>query len=307
VLRYLSTNNITGVRGNHDQKVIEWRGWLVWIKSLPGGLTWLEQVERKWNESWNEEEEAELGAWIEQQRCLSSPSSDKKWWKLVPKGWKLLGDHYKIARDISDQDFQYLLSLPLRLYVPSAHVFIAHGGVLSSDPRYAMNDKTKQPLARFPTLPGRRHFDDSSKKVEALRELQDLHILMEIPQNKDPWVTLNMRSIRDGKVSRASDQGTPWTDMWAKQMKSCVGYGTSFEEDSDGIFVLKKHYSLPCYPSTTIYGHAASRGLDIKRWSFGLDTGCVSGRSACRPGYYSIQCRCTRGICPPSSSLGTEL
>lgn len=34
--------------------------------------------------------------------------------------------------------------------------------------------------------------------------------------------------------------------------------------------------ALPCYPSTVVYGHAASRGLDIKRWSIGLDSGCVS-------------------------------
>lgn len=32
---------------------------------------------------------------------------------------------------------------------------------------------------------------------------------------------------------------------------------------------------LPCYASTVIYGHAATRGLDIKKWSKGLDTGCV--------------------------------
>jgi len=39
---------------------------------------------------------------------------------------------------------------------------------------------------------------------------------------------------------------------------------------SDGMRKL-----LPCYPSNVIYGHAASRGLDINRFSFGLDTGCV--------------------------------
>jgi hypothetical protein len=33
--------------------------------------------------------------------------------------------------------------------------------------------------------------------------------------------------------------------------------------------------TLPCYPSTVIYGHSASRGLDVKRWSIGLDSGCV--------------------------------
>ncbi|KAG2035250.1 hypothetical protein BDR03DRAFT_963050 [Suillus americanus] len=37
--------------------------------------------------------------------------------------------------------------------------------------------------------------------------------------------------------------------------------------------------SLPCYPFTVVYGHAAGRGLlDIKRWSTGLGTDCRSRR-----------------------------
>ena len=35
---------------------------------------------------------------------------------------------------------------------------------------------------------------------------------------------------------------------------------------------------LPCYPSTVVYGHAASRDLDVRRWSVGLDSGCLYGR-----------------------------
>ena len=36
-------------------------------------------------------------------------------------------------------------------------------------------------------------------------------------------------------------------------------------------------YSLRCRPATVVYGHSASRGLDIKRWTKGLDTGCLYG------------------------------
>jgi len=36
--------------------------------------------------------------------------------------------------------------------------------------------------------------------------------------------------------------------------------------------------ALPCEPATVVYGHAATRSLDIKRWSIGIDTGCVYGR-----------------------------
>ena len=51
---------------------------------------------------------------------------------------------------------------------------------------------------------------------------------------------------------------------------------SSIEDDSDAL--AKKKYSLQCQPSTVVYGHAASRGLDVKRWSVGLDTGCLYGR-----------------------------
>ena len=50
-------------------------------------------------------------------------------------------------------------------------------------------------------------------------------------------------------------------------MDRCVGYGANLDTMAKG---------LPCMPSTVVYGHTASRGLDINRWTFGLDTGCVS-------------------------------
>ena len=52
-------------------------------------------------------------------------------------------------------------------------------------------------------------------------------------------------------------------------MDRCVGFGADFVSDT-----MAK--GLPCMPVSIVYGHAAARGLDINRWSFGLDTGCVS-------------------------------
>jgi hypothetical protein len=52
-------------------------------------------------------------------------------------------------------------------------------------------------------------------------------------------------------------------------MDRCVGYGTDLVEDATS-------KGLPCMPANVVYGHAAARGLDINRWTFGLDTGCVS-------------------------------
>jgi len=53
-------------------------------------------------------------------------------------------------------------------------------------------------------------------------------------------------------------------------MDRCVG----FTEHTSDVDATAK--GLPCMPTSVVYGHAAARGLDINRWTFGLDTGCVS-------------------------------
>jgi hypothetical protein len=54
--------------------------------------------------------------------------------------------------------------------------------------------------------------------------------------------------------------------VWNEVISHCVG----FEQRGPG-----EESPLPCYPSTVVYGHTASRGLDVHRWTVGLDTGCV--------------------------------
>ena len=54
-------------------------------------------------------------------------------------------------------------------------------------------------------------------------------------------------------------------------MDRCVGYNSEHTSDVD---TMRK--GLPCMPTSLVYGHAAARDLDINRWTFGLDTGCVS-------------------------------
>ncbi|KAF8962792.1 Metallo-dependent phosphatase-like protein [Flammula alnicola] len=245
VLHFMASNNITGVRGNHDQKVTEWRGWL-------DGLNFC----------------ADRG---------------QEWFKRIPEGWVLFSDHYQVAKDMSVEDFRYLLKLPIRLYVPSAHVFIVHAGLLPSNPKYEIDDEQNQPLAHIPAFPSHSHkLEQSRKTTEGLRNLQEIGLLMEIPQNADPWVVLNMRSIVGDTVSKKSKEGKPWSKVWKQHMKSCVGFRNELAGDDNPNNTASKkgkEVALPCYPSTTIYGHAASRGLDIKRWSFGLDSGCVYNKT----------------------------
>jgi hypothetical protein len=286
LLKYLASNNITGVRGNNDQKVVEWRGWLNWITSLPGGKAWLDHLEKTPPKS--DASKDELIAWMKAQHKAAS-KEDKTWWKRIPHKWLLFSDHYKVARDMSAAEFQYLLDLPLRLYVPSVHVFIVHAGLLPSDPQYPYYDK-RQPLARVPKLMATNADTSEMKKtkneVESLRRLEDLSLLTLVPQNLDPWVVLNMRGVKkDGEVTKKNKKGRPWSELWNLEMKRCVGYNeelahTAVDGDSKELSGKKKgsehEQALPCYPSTVIYGHAAARGLDLKRWSIGLDTGCVS-------------------------------
>ncbi|KAJ7364075.1 calcineurin-like phosphoesterase [Mycena albidolilacea] len=263
VLSYMAQNNVTGVRGNHDQKVIEWRSWLEWIRGIDGGKRFLTDFHAKAKAASPDDPEE----WAEKH---IKKITKRKWRNRIPDGWKILSDHYRIARAMSDAEYRYLLSLPLVLHVPTAHTFIAHAGVLPSDPRYAPYHR-RQPLARIPDLPhGVKHDKASPEKtLPLLRRLQETAVLTDVPQNTDPWVTLNMRGVlADHSVTRSKD-GKPWSDVWNHDIDLCEGF--------DQHMHLTKHSktALPCYPATVVYGHAAGRGLDVKRWSIGLDSGCV--------------------------------
>ncbi|KAI9440068.1 calcineurin-like phosphoesterase [Lactarius indigo] len=268
VLSFMSTNNITGVRGNHDQKVIEWRAWINWVQGLESGTgsRWLLDLEEKWeqgNVSGKLDDDSDTEDWVKEQ--MRDGRKDHKWWSRVPKGWKLFSDHYRVARDMSKSDYNYLCSLPLVLHLPSEHAFLAHGGLLPYDPMHSISSK-RQPLAHSPKLPSA--FEGGS--IATSRNAQELAILDDIKQNNDPWVVLNIRNLRnDNTVSRKTNKGKPWADIWNGTMSRCAGFEPSTQAKGD---------TLPCYPSTVVYGHTASRGLDIHRWTVGLDTGCVYGR-----------------------------
>ncbi|KAI0649217.1 hypothetical protein C8Q79DRAFT_999042 [Trametes meyenii] len=142
--------------------------------------------------------------------------------------------------------------------------------------------------------------------IDDLRAVQERSVLRDVPHNRDPWSILNMRGVRkSGKVTRRSDVGKPWSKIWNQQMKRCNGFlhalpsvdgGNKDDEYKEDERVVEGHISrfryteskdkqeddedipLPCYPSTVVYGHAASRDLDVRRWTVGLDTGCLYGR-----------------------------
>ncbi|KAI0951315.1 hypothetical protein AcW1_008385 [Taiwanofungus camphoratus] len=268
------------------------------------------------------------------------------------KDWQIFSDHYWLAKDMTPAHKECLRSLPLVLHIPSEHVFVVHAGILPSDPHFPPSDM-RQPLAHSPYLKSypnddfahnvRSHLTDEvdedrrvmfslnelgrgqevlyypgrrNRTEERLRTAQEKAILSEIPDNRDPWVLLNMRGVRKkGKVTRSNDKGTPWSQIWNDQIGRCAGFDETSASVSENLHrsshtskVLsdvniersdRRHRTavsvsdglghenqdedseqarLPCEPSTIVYGHAATRGLDVKRWSIGLDTGCLYGR-----------------------------
>jgi hypothetical protein len=193
----MAANDIIGVRGNHDQKVIEWRSWIMWVNSDPEGRAWLETIQAEWDE--DQSSGVSLEVWIEEKM----KKHKSKWWKKIPEGWKLFKDHFQIARYMSREEYEYLVSLPLVLYVPSAHTYLVHAGLLSSDVTLSPRHK-RQPLAHPPYLPP-SHVTGAALagRKRLLRRLQEEAILSNIPQNTEPWVLLNMRSVtEDHKVTR---------------------------------------------------------------------------------------------------------
>lgn len=119
-----------------------------------------------------------------------------------------------------------------------------------------------------------------------------------------------MRSIfesgtHQGEVTKSSKKGTPWSEIWNEEMGRCTGVGSGVQSDDnqevedvnveakeDGEVDEVEHEmrrggdkrgsedlpEIACSPVTVIYGHAAGRGLDIKPFSKGIDTGCVVSR-----------------------------
>ncbi|KAL5486315.1 hypothetical protein ACEPAI_7361 [Sanghuangporus weigelae] len=284
VLAFMTKNNISGIRGNHDQMVIGWRAWIENVLSQSGGRYWLEKLEKK--------NEKERKAYLKHLRKALKKGKGEVW-KRIPDDWEFMGDHYTVARTMNDEQSFYLRNLPLVMHIPRLHAFVVHAGLLPLDPRRSATS-ARQPLSRVPEDEDK---GKGKKKdvVERLRVVQEEGILSDVPQNNDPWNVMNVRSIlKDNSISRDSKAGSAWAPLWNSIVSRCGGFNLDLDyagEDDLESFIdegysgtiksslqMVKEKPLPCYPSTVVYGHAASRGLDIRRWTKGLDTGCVYGR-----------------------------
>jgi len=95
--------------------------------------------------------------------------------------------------------------------------------------------------------------------------LPGLHLL-----KQDPYTLMNMRTIDPvtHQPSASREGGVHWATLWNKEQQKQYkkeGYGS---EEKGGIGHMM---------TTVIYGHDARRGLEIKRFTRGLDSNCVRG------------------------------
>lgn len=132
VLDDFTRANVSGVRGNHDQKVIEWRAWFDWVKSSLNGVEWLTKVEKLSKKEWKS-------------------AGRIKHEFPVPDGWKWRSDHWEIARQMSYEHYQYLLRLPLVIHIPALHMHVVHAGLVPVDLKQS-HDARHQPLSHIPKI-----------------------------------------------------------------------------------------------------------------------------------------------------------
>lgn len=180
-------------------------------------------------------------ATLESDAWLQGLQPPKELKKKLPEGMKWKTQHFEIARRLPKVDFHWLLDRTLTIYIPPLHTYFVHAGMLPwTPPNEAMASSSPQSVQK--------------------------QSLLTLKENQDPYTLLEMRGLRKGrKPTRDGRKGKPWYKYWNKTMKSCNGTA------EDEIQWCRETYQI-------VYGHWAGKGLTIKPWSIGLDSGCVYGR-----------------------------
>ncbi|KAK4981749.1 hypothetical protein LTR66_009739 [Elasticomyces elasticus] len=192
----------------------------------------------------------------------------------------------KILRQLKPHHIKYLKSLPLILRIPPPS---------PASPRPADIDMEK------------KHDKKSHRRDEIL--VVHAGLVPAVPLSRqDPFAVMNMRSIdldthvpsanRDrgigwervwgwyqDRVERGKPLGRKWWQKWLQldfaSSDQAVGLvDVVFEEGSRALCDdgrEERAARTKPRPKVVVYGHDSPRGLNIRRWSKGLDSGCVKG------------------------------
>ncbi|KAI0467397.1 Metallo-dependent phosphatase [Xylaria cf. heliscus] len=81
------------------------------------------------------------------------------------------------------------------------------------------------------------------------------------------------RKHHPGKmIPSASRKGIPWAEIWTSYQQSPVSAPLPLPASSPS-----RRRDDPIRPATVVYGHDAKAGLQMRRYAFGIDTGCGNG------------------------------
>ncbi|EFP90911.1 hypothetical protein PGT21_001350 [Puccinia graminis f. sp. tritici] len=169
----------------------------------------------------------------------SKPPQDLK--KKLPNGMDWGTQHFEIARRLPKIDFHWLLERSLTIYVSPLRTYFVHAGML-------------------PWVPPNEPEADMAREVMSL---------LGVKENKESYTLLEMRGLKKGRrPTKDANKGKPWYKYWNKTMRSCNQ--TSMTSSAARAWCERAQY--------VVYGHWAGKGLTVKPWSIGLDSGCVYGR-----------------------------
>jgi len=151
-----------------------------------------------------------------------------------------------LARQLNKEQHEYLSSCPVILRVgylgPLGEVVAVHAGLV-------------------PGLP-LEHQDPFS--VMSMRSIDlDTHV-----PSKSPATGASGKEGTESESDRRKSMAlVPWTKLWNKYQNLLPNPARKYMRGD----------KLPQLHTTVVYGHDSHRGLQMAKWSLGIDTGCVKG------------------------------
>ncbi|KAI1323977.1 Metallo-dependent phosphatase [Xylariaceae sp. FL0255] len=247
--------NASGVRGNHEDRVLG---------------AWEEyQRHRHYSSSSNGNYNGN-GAGDNTVKAKEKESGrDKSAGGKVLTKEKREGD-LATAQSLSSKQRAWLGDLPLILKIGNlgpryGDVLVVHAGLVSGvplpdqDPYAVMNMRT---LLRPDKIHKKAHKSTSttedSNAETALSTLSIQDVTVATPQNKKGQEKEKSRKKEKDLIPSSDRTGKPWAEFWTQAQKSL------------------RPKSAP--RTTIVYGHDARAGLQMRKYAFGIDTGCGNGK-----------------------------
>ncbi|KAI1307527.1 Metallo-dependent phosphatase [Xylaria venustula] len=167
------------------------------------------------------------------------------------------------AKSLKPEHRAWLAALPLILRVGDlgpryGDVIVVHAGLVPGIP---LEDQDPEAVMNMRTLlaPSRTHTTDA----EAVRTENEPQSQLD-PANQNTEQRENKHNNNNNNnnpmnmIPSPSRDGTPWAKIW-----------TNYQTSS----ILSRPHTRP---TTVVYGHDAKAGLQLRKYTFGLDSGCGS-------------------------------